>query len=63
MVAACYAQLGRRDDVRATSARFEAARPQGFDLGEYAAAQYRLSERQADRDHWRDGYRKAGLPV
>jgi TolB-like protein/Tfp pilus assembly protein PilF len=63
LVVACHAQLGQSDQARAIFARFEATRPQGFDFSEYVASQYRMYEQQADRDHWRDGYRKAGLPV
>jgi adenylate cyclase len=59
--AASYAQLGRMDDAQAAVARFERARPSGYQFGSYLEAHLSLLSRPEDREHWLDGYRKVGL--
>ncbi|QIG48993.1 adenylate/guanylate cyclase domain-containing protein [Nordella sp. HKS 07] len=63
VAAACHAQLGRMDESRAALRRFETERPHEFNFAESVAAQVGMYKRQEDRDHWLDGYRKAGLPI
>ncbi len=62
-VAACYAQLGSVKDARAMVSSFETARPSGFDLAGYVAVHVSFYKHQEDRDHWLEGYRKAGIVV
>ena len=59
--AACYAQLGDHDNVRKAVEQFESERPDDFDFEGYVDSLMRYHARQADRDHWLDGFRKAGL--
>ncbi len=60
---ACYAQLGRIDEARAAVAEYERQRPEDYNFAKFAAAHIKMCARQEDRDHWLEGYRKAGLPV
>jgi len=60
---AFYAQLGLRDDVHRLIERFELERPETFNIIDYTRFHLRCYKRQEDRDHWLDGYRKAGLAV
>ncbi len=60
-LAACYAQLGRMDEAQAAVAEYERQRPEDSNFGEFAAAHIKMCARQEDRDHWLEGYRKAGL--
>jgi adenylate cyclase len=61
--AACHAQLGQTNEARAAVLRFERERPQSLDAVSYLATHIKMYKRQEDRDHWIEGYRKAGLPV
>ena len=60
---AFYAQLGLRDDAHRLIERFDLERPETFNVVDYMRFHLRSYKRQEDRDHWLDGYRKAGLPV
>jgi adenylate cyclase len=62
-LAACYAQLGRMEDARAAAAEFERLRPEGYDFAEVARFHGQMCLRPEDREHWLEGYRKAGLLV
>ena len=62
-LAAAYAQLGRVDEARAAVAEFERRKPAGYDINAYRNAQIRMCARREEADLWREGYRKAGLPV
>ena len=62
-LAACYAQLDRMEDARAAVAQFERIRPDGYDFSGVAHVTAQMCARPEDRDHWLEGYRKAGLPV
>jgi adenylate cyclase len=59
--AACCAQLGRMSDAAAARSEYEKVRPEGFDFARFASAHVTMCSNQEDRDHWIDGYRKAGL--
>ncbi len=61
ILAAAYAQLGRIEEARASVAMYERSRPPEHDMKAMLAQQFRMCSRQEDRDHWREGYRKAGL--
>ena len=62
-LAACYAQLDRMDEARSARAEYERRWPEGFDSAESIAAHMRMCASQEDRDHWLEGYRKAGVEV
>jgi adenylate cyclase len=62
-LAAAYAQLDRMEEARAAVAEFEKRKPEGYDIGVSLRAQLRLCAREEERERWREGYRKAGLPV
>jgi len=59
VLAASLAQLGRTDEAHQESALFMASNPH-FTISHWAASQ--PFRDQATRDHFIDGYRKAGLP-
>ena len=62
-LAAAYAQLDRMDEAHAAVAEFERRKPKGFDFNVYRTAQGQMCARRDQADLWREGYRKAGLPV
>ena len=62
-LAAAYALLDRMAEARAAVAEFEKRKPDGYDFGVYARAQLRMCARKEEADRWREGFRKAGLPV
>ncbi len=62
-IAAAYAQADRMDDARATLAMYTKTRPAGDTGAEFVHAHVRMCARAEDRDHWLEGYRKAGLDV
>jgi ribosome modulation factor len=51
------------DDARAAVAEYERQRPKDYDFGKFAAAHMTMCKYQEDRDHWLEGYRKAGFSV
>jgi adenylate cyclase len=59
--AACYAQMGRLEDAREAAAEFNRNRPSNFDLAEYIRTHVAMCRLTSDREHWLEGYRKAGL--
>jgi len=62
ILAAAYAQVGKLEQAKTAIEEFQRTHPP-----EYATTmiryQNRMCARQEDRDHWLEGYRKAGLPV
>ena len=56
-------QLGRQEQARGAIKDYEHLRTAGHDAVAMINYQVRMCWRQEDRDHWLDGYRKAGLPV
>ena len=63
ILAAAAAQLSRQEQARAAVKDYERLRPAGHDAVAMINYQIRLCWRQQDRDHWLDGYRKAGIQV
>jgi adenylate cyclase len=63
ILAAAAAQLGRQEQARAAVKNYERLRPAGHDAVATINHQMRMCWRQQDRDHWLDGYRKAGIQV
>jgi Tfp pilus assembly protein PilF len=59
--AAAYAQLGRMGAARQAAARFEANRPQGFDLSAEIRLLVGVMLKEEDKEIWREGFRKAGF--
>ena len=60
-LAACYAQAGRDEEAQRAVEDFRARRPDGYDVAgfiQYSCDMCRLPE---DKEHWREGFRKAGL--
>lgn len=63
VLAACHAQLGNMDEAMAALAVYRAGQPARHDITVAIAAHLKMCKRQEDKDHWLEGYRKAGLPV
>jgi adenylate cyclase len=63
ILAATAAQLGRQEQARDAVKDYERLRPAGHDAVAMINYQIRMCWRQEDRDHWLDGYRKAGIQV
>ncbi len=63
VLAVNYTQLGRMDDAAEARAKFEAARPVDYEIAGLIAANARMCKNQEDRDHWIEGFRKAGFKV
>jgi len=62
LVLACaLAQLGRYEQAKAAVKDYERLRPAGHDALAMMKYQMRMCWRQEDRDHWLEGYRKAGF--
>lgn len=61
--AAACAQLGRMQEARTAVAEFKKRTPEGYDIGVALGAQLRMCTRPEEAARWREGYRKAGLPV
>jgi hypothetical protein len=51
------------DEARAAVAEFEKRKPDAYDLGAFLRTHVRMCARREEADRWREGYRKAGLPV
>jgi TolB-like protein/class 3 adenylate cyclase/tetratricopeptide (TPR) repeat protein len=63
-LAAAYAQLGQMDEAREALERVYRSMPETVDLGQTFFHNDLIPiARQEDRDHWLEGYRKAGLDV
>ncbi len=63
VLAAAYGQLGQTEKARAAIDDYERLRPQGHDLKTLMKYWMRMCSRPEDRDHWLDGFRKAGLQI
>jgi adenylate cyclase len=63
ILAAACAELGQMEKARAAVADYERLRPPGYDCKTMIEYQLRMCQRQEDRDHWLEGYRKAGIEV
>jgi TolB-like protein/class 3 adenylate cyclase/Tfp pilus assembly protein PilF len=63
VLAAAYAQAGRHEEATAAVAEYERTRPDGHTPKLMLESQMKMCSRQDDRDHWLEGYRKAGFEV
>ncbi|MDX1440291.1 MAG: hypothetical protein R3284_10360 [Rubricoccaceae bacterium] len=62
-LAAAYAQLGRMDEARSAITQLELRKPDGFDPVQVIRTHAGMCARVEDRNHWLEGYRKAGFKV
>jgi TolB-like protein len=62
-LAACYAQADRHEDARRAVADFRTRRPGGYDIAGFVQYSCDMCKLPEDRDHWREGFRKAGIEV
>lgn len=62
-LAAAYAQAGQLERARSTLKEYDRLRLPQQDMKTIIEYQGRLCSRQKDRDHWLEGYRKAGIDV
>ena len=63
VIAACHAQLGQMTEARAALDEFLRLMPEDYDGGEGWQAHLAMMKRTEDRDHWLEGYRKAGIEL
>jgi TolB-like protein len=59
--AACYAQLGDTENAQRMYETYRRLVPEGHDSEKDHQAHLRMTKRQVDRDHWTEGYVKAGF--
>jgi adenylate cyclase len=59
--AACYAQIGDTENARHARETYLKLAPKGHDVVKDHQAHLRMMKRQEDRDHWLEGYTKAGF--
>jgi adenylate cyclase len=59
--AACYAQLGDAENARRMYETYWRLAPEGHDSAKDHQAHIRMMKRQVDRDHWIEGYVRAGF--
>lgn len=59
--AACYAQLGDMENACKLAQTYRQTVPEGFDIAKNREAHMRMMKRQADREHWIEGFHKAGV--
>ncbi len=62
-LAAAHAQLDQMDPARAALEHYERNMPEGMDAEADFRLQLAMCKFQEDRDHWLEGYRKAGFAV
>jgi TolB-like protein len=63
VLAAALGQVGRLEDARAAVSEYERTKPTGHDLQALIKNWMRMCLRTEDREHWLDGFRKAGIDV
>ena len=63
ILAAAYAQSGMLDEAKASVLKYQNNRPAEHDAATMIKYQVRMCARLEDRDHWLEGYRKAGIDI
>jgi adenylate cyclase len=63
VVAACCAQAGDVKQARSAVEKFESMRRQEFDIVAFTRIHVAMCRYPEDREHWLEGYRKAGFRV
>ncbi len=61
VLAVCYAQLGKLQDAADARDIWLSDQPDGYNFKNTLETHMNMCKRQEDRDHWLEGYRKAGL--
>ena len=62
-IAAAYAQNDQPEEAKAAFETFLRKRPEGYDAAAVFRQQFRQCAKPEDAEHWREGYRKAGLDL
>jgi TolB-like protein/class 3 adenylate cyclase len=62
-LAAAYAQNGQPEEAKAALETCLRELPEGFDIAAIFRLQFRQCAKPEDAEHWREGYRKAGLDL
>ncbi|NIV18773.1 MAG: hypothetical protein GWN47_10310, partial [Woeseiaceae bacterium] len=62
-IAAAYAQNGQPEEAKAAFETYLRERPEGYDVAAVFRHQFRQCAKPEDAEHWREGYRKAGLDL
>jgi adenylate cyclase len=62
-LAAAYAQNGQPEEAKAALETCLRKLPEGFDIAAIFRLQFRQCAKSEDAEHWREGYRKAGLDL
>jgi Tfp pilus assembly protein PilF len=62
-IAAAYAQNDQPEEAKAAFETFLRKRPEGYDAAAVFRQQLRQCAKPEDAEHWREGYRKAGLDL
>jgi adenylate cyclase len=63
VLAATYAQLDRIEDMKDAVLNYQRCRPVDHDASTIIKYQLQMCARPEDREHWLEGYRKAGFDV
>jgi hypothetical protein len=61
--AAALAQTGDSEAAAEAVGLYDRQRAEQHDIHAFVQRHTRMCKLQADRDHWLEGYRKAGFPV
>jgi adenylate cyclase len=62
-IAAAYAQNGQPEEAKGAFETYLRERPEGYDVAAVFRQQFRQCAKPEDAEHWREGYRKAGLDL
>ena len=60
-IGACYAMSGDPEQGKKLAGEFADSQPAGFRISDYIKATLRYHAREEDRQHWLEGFEKAGL--
>ena len=60
-LAACHAQLGHADKAQDEAKAFKAAATVGYSVQDHITRDIPMNRDPSIKDHWFEGYRKAGL--
>ena len=63
ILAAILAQAGLQEKSRQAVADFEARKPRGYDVAVLAQVLHDTCRKPEDKEHWLEGFRKAGFDV
>ncbi|HET9359697.1 MAG TPA: tetratricopeptide repeat protein, partial [Vicinamibacterales bacterium] len=63
VLAAALGQVGRCEEARAAVREYDRMKPKGHDLQTLIKNWMHMCSRTEDREHWLDGFRKAGINI